>query len=798
MREWSLSSDSPHSLSIAADARLSIPKYDDDQIWELNLEGGEPPALAIETSYGLRAAGMRIYAGFDLGTGTVTDPQRFHSPPILEKFYPNFLQMSFRPFPNLRVQAQFWVLTSNVLAGRFLLHNLGELEQQVYLRLYALLKLGAEGSAMGEWQFKGVVTLAGQAGNIAPVLFLTGGAQADHSIHPALVLSSDVQPGIPKSITWVHAAFEERVASFDAARAAATQYWEAETAKVDLKNSAMLEIETGEPDWDVAIAITQNKIAGAYLGPTNHLPYPSFVNTRDRNRGYSINTNGISHNPSWNGQNVMDAYLQLPTLLPIAPEHAKGLIRNFLSVQNSDGEIDNKPGLGGQRGGVLCVPLLSIMVWMIYQQTEDREFLEEVFPGLLEFIEAWFTQKHDRDLDGHPEWDHTLHMGLDDCPTFVRWQPWGQGLDITKAETPDLASYLYRECGALIQIASLLQEHDAVPRLSEHRQRLRDAVEASWSDRDSSYHHVDRDVHLSTPGKKLGSGKGDFTLSIEKTFKQPIRLLIRCRGKADKPPPIKLFIHGRGMRGRPRIEQIKARHFQWFSGFGTATSDKTYKVIERIEVQGLGDHFKTEIRIADTSRLDVSLLLPLWAGIPDQARADQLILNTLLNQSYFGRKNGIAGCSANDPAYGKGEQHPPSGISMYWNLVIGEGLLNYGYRQEAAELVLKLMRLTTQVLQKEYVFCETYDPDQQIGYGERNHLSGVSPLSLFLRVLGIRIISPNKLYLRGNNPFPNPVTLRCKGLIVEFLNEQSIVTFPDGGRVEIRGDESQLVEQIID
>lgn len=798
MHQWSLTSGSPHCLSIAADARLTNPKFDDDQIWELNLEGGEPSALAIETSYGLRAAGMRIYPGFDIGAGTVTDPQRFHTPPILEKFYPNFLQVNFQPFPNLRVQSQFWVPTSNVLAGRLLLHNLGEFEEQVFLHLYALLKLGAQGSAMGEWQFKGVVSLSGQAGNITPVLFLTGGARADHSIHPALVLPCTVQPGTPKSITWVHAAFEDRVASFDAARSAAAQVWEAEIAKVDLQNSAMLEIDTGEPYWDVAIEIAQNKVVGAFLGPTNHLPYPSFVNTRDRDRGYSINANGNSHNLSWNGQNVLDAYLQLPTLLAIAPEHAKGVIRNFLSVQSPDGEIDNKPGLGGQRSGVLCAPLLSTMAWMIYQQTEDRELLEELFPGLLDFVEAWFTKRHDRDLDGHPEWDHTIHMGLDDSPTFVRWQIWGQGLDISKAEAPDLASYLYRECGALIQIAYLLQEHDAVPLLEEHRQRLRDAVENSWSDRDTSYHYVDRDTHSINAGKKLGSGKGEFTISVEKTFDQPIRLLIRCRGKAEKPPPIKLFIHGRGLRGKARVERMKASHFQWFSGFGTATSDKAYKEIERIEVQGLSNQFKTEIHIADYSRLDVSLFLPLWAGIPDQARADQLIAKTLLNHAYFWRENGIAGCSAKDPAYGKGGQNPSAGISMYWNLMIGEGLLNYGYRQEAAALVSKLMRITTHILRKENAFREIYDPDQQLGFGERNHLSGVSPLSLFLRVLGIRLISPTKLYLRGNNPFPNPVILRWKGLRVEFLDELAVVTFPDGGSVEIRGNDSQLVEQIID
>jgi len=50
MREWGLTAEAPLSLRIAADARMTVPSYVDDQIWELRLEGGSPPALALETT----------------------------------------------------------------------------------------------------------------------------------------------------------------------------------------------------------------------------------------------------------------------------------------------------------------------------------------------------------------------------------------------------------------------------------------------------------------------------------------------------------------------------------------------------------------------------------------------------------------------------------------------------------------------------------------------------------------------------------------------------------------------------
>ena len=64
MRESNLDSGNPISLTIAADARLSTTNYLDDQIWELTLNNSEPPSLALETTYGLRAAKVRLFPRF--------------------------------------------------------------------------------------------------------------------------------------------------------------------------------------------------------------------------------------------------------------------------------------------------------------------------------------------------------------------------------------------------------------------------------------------------------------------------------------------------------------------------------------------------------------------------------------------------------------------------------------------------------------------------------------------------------------------------------------------------------------
>src|SRR5512137_2049704 len=101
MRDWSLKGGDPLSLSIAADLRLCRPDYPNDHIWELDLGGSEPPALAIHTSYGLRARGMRLFYRFGEGARTVANPTEFQAAPSLRRFYPNFLQLTFVPFEGL-------------------------------------------------------------------------------------------------------------------------------------------------------------------------------------------------------------------------------------------------------------------------------------------------------------------------------------------------------------------------------------------------------------------------------------------------------------------------------------------------------------------------------------------------------------------------------------------------------------------------------------------------------------------------------------------------------------------------
>jgi len=793
MREWSLGADAPLSLIIAADARLIRPNYVDDQIWELRIGGGEPSALALETSYGRRARSMRIFAGFRIDQDTLLDPARFHRPPEVRLFLPNYLRLEFSPFPELQVSAEYWVAESNLVGGRLTLTNQARQAIQPALLLHAVLHPAEHGQTMTSAAHQGAMVLMGATGELAPLVFLSGGASAAIAPYPALQLKPVLSPGASESFSWAHSALPELDASFQAARRLVALNWDAEIARVERANSGLVEIETGDPDWDAALAAAQTISLASFVGPTRLLPHPASVQVRTPAYGHSGRADGRDYDIHWNGLTAGHALLNALQIVPVAPELAEGVVLNFLAAQNPDGSIDWKPGLGGQRNGAQSIPLLCSLAWRIYQHTEDRDFLARVYPRLTTFVESWFGKRHDRDQDGYPEWDHTLHSGFDDWPSFVRWRDWGQGLDLSYAETPDLAAYLLREISSLLEMERVLELEPSDAELPSRQERLRLSVEETWSDAEASYLHRDRELHASLPGRRLGSGKGEFSLKLTKQLEPPSRLLFRIHLKEGERHAIQIFVHGRGRTQRKRIERLTERRFSWFGSLGTATTDKTYTSLDRIEVRGIGKGTAVEIRIPDFRRQDQSGLLPLWAGVPDAGRAARLVQDTVLRPEKFWREFGITSCSAQDRAY---RAAPAATVWMLPNVLIGEGLVDYGYLEQAAELVGKLLRACIASLHEQQATREAYSGDRPGGVGERGHSAGIAPVSLLLYVLGVRLITPTKLALRGHNPFPWPINLRWRGVAIRWEAEEAHVRFPDGGEIRVAGRQIQTVEQV--
>lgn len=779
MRDWALSAGDPLYLTLAADARLSQPDYVNDHIWELELSGGEPAALSLRTSYGLRARSLRIFPRFTEKGKTVTDPAAFASPPRLRRFYPNFMLLEFQPFEGLEVTSGYWVPGSQAVAGRLALVNRTTETRALLFEICGVL-VPLEGQSLTSVQMQLVHVLAGQTGGLAPVIFLTGGPAPGAGAHPSLALEVELGPGATRQLTWAQAALDAPDASFELARRAAARPWEAERARLELLNAAQtLEIYTGDLEWDAALAFSQSAALGLFHPASEHLPYPSFVIARQPDHGFSRRGDGSDYPASWSGQAPLDS-CYLASLLPGAPHLAQGVLRNFLAVQTEDGTIDQRPGLGGQRGRLLAAPLLASLAWRLYQATEDRAFLSDVFPRLLSFFWAWFSAAHDRDRDGVPEWDHLLQTGFEDNPLFDVWHPWSQGVDITCLHSPALIAMLYREAQCLIQAARHLKRPGEITLLEAQAGKLQAALEACWNPRAALYAYRDRENGLSGRGKVLARLRGSSAHRLKLTFEQPVRLLLEVQTKnpATRRPQIGLAEYVT----KGRAETIASGQFQWRSGGLVATSQRVYTRLGRIEVDGLESRDRLIVRSVDYTSEDHSLFLPLWASLPDRQRAQTMIGRALLDAQRFDRPYGVPAC----PAAPQAEAESTClSVHLPWNQFIGEGLLAYGFRGEAARLVAHLMTAVIQNLKQKRAFYQYYHAEKGTGLGERDALTGLAPVGLFLQTLGVEIVSATKVRLEGHNPFPWPVTVKYRGLSVARHADRTEVTFPNGRTITV-------------
>ena len=775
MRDWSLGPGDPLALTLAADFRLSRPDYANDHIWELELGGGDPSALALRTTYGLRARAMRIFPRFIHEPQTFTDPAAFSQPPRLRRFYPSFLLLDFSPLPGLDVTAEYWVPGSQTVAGRLTLTNRGGEALAFQLELCGqLVPLG--GQSLAPQAMQSVNVLSGRSADLAPVVFLSGGPRPGPGPYPSLILDVDLPAGGARQFTWAQAALGEAEASFELARLTAARPWDAERARLELVNAAQtVEIHTGDPDWDAALALSQKAAFGLFFGPSRDLPCPSFVEARQPDYGYSPHGDGSDYSYLWSGQSPLDA-CYLSSLLPGAPQLGAGLLRNFLAAQAEDGSIDCKPGLAGQRGRWLAAPFLASLAWQVCRAGGDEALLAEAFPRLVAFFGQWLTPIHDREGDGFPQWDHPLQTGFEDNPAFTLWHAGGQGAEISFAESPSLAAALCREARLLARMASLLGHDEQREPLELQAAALRGLVDECWDAESALYHARDRRSHRSPKGRLIAKQRGPGKLSVGEDFSHPVRLLVEFQFKGGSTFRPQAVLKGRG-EGAAQAEKLERADFQWGAGVAVATTRKLYSSLTSLTMTGIskGDH--VILRLMDFSSEDQTLFLPLWAEIPNAPRAAALVNRSLFEAERFGRPFGTpASITVPCPA----AQDVCMAVHFPCNQLIGEGLLVNGMRAEAARLTVRLMSAVIGNLKKQRAFARAYHAESGAGIGERNALQGLAPLGLFLKTLGVEIHSPERITLSGRNPYPWPVTVKYRGLVVTRQIDQTRVVFPDG------------------
>ncbi len=782
MRSWKIRPGDPVSLTLAADSRLSTLDYGDDQIWEFIFGSGEPAALVLQTSFGLRARSMRIFPQFVESHETVTAPTEFETLPTITKFAPNYLRVEFSPFLGIDAVLEYWIPDSHTAAGRIWIANKSELDRNLQLELAALLSPSENGRQMVPRKKEATNILQGGTENLSPVLFITGGAEGLASPYPNLSHPLELGPDAYRRFTWVLAALPDDDDSFRHARLTAARNWDAEVTQIERRSSQLVHIQTGDPDWDAALASSQKAALNLLYSPNQHLPHQTFVSTRLPDQGYSPNGDGIEYNHLWSGQTPLESWYLSQFLLPGHADIAREVLQNFLDTQHENGFIDNKIGLAGQRSNLAAAPFLVSLAWRIYEFTEDDSFLEAVFRPLLWYLQTWFWESHDRDGDGVPEWSKLVQTGYDDNPAFSRWQEWAEGIDISLVESPDLCAYLYREVTLLLDIAAILNQREPVLPLEALADNLKSAVQNSWNGRRASFQYWDRDNHLTTRGEILKSRTGPGEILLDLVFDNPSRLQIQLEVETVPKSTIEVTIHGNLPNGQHRSETIPQENLNWTDGICRYTFPQLYAEVEHLHIAGLPAKGEATVKLVNHYQEDHTLLTPLWAGIPSEDQVATILKRKMNNENFFGKPFGIP--AVPKPPHNEAKE---SGLLIWlpWNTMIIEGLLAYNRIQESAELFIRLMSGIIENLKKEAAFRAHYRADVTTSIGQRNHLIGLPSPGLFLEILGVRPISPTKVKLLRKNPFPWPVQVNYRGSKIESRQDAVEVQFLNGETITI-------------
>jgi hypothetical protein len=222
-----------------------------------------------------------------------------------------------------------------------------------------------------------------------------------------------------------------------------------------------------------------------------------------------------------------------------------------------------------------------------------------------------------------------------------------------------------------------------------------------------------------------------------------------------------------------------------------------YGNVERVVVEGLDEKDRVVVRTVNTAGEDITLFTPIWARVPHPDHIRSMVARLLRDEEGFDRPFGIPALPASPSSARAGtrEQIEAEAMAMSvhlpWNNLIGEGLLAYGFRDEAARLTTRLMSAVVTCLKHTNVFYERYHALTGAGMGERGSLAGLRLLASS-QDLGVQILSPTSV-ARRQEPFPWPVTIVYRGMRLVRSLEGTEIMFPNAAPITVTDPEPCIV-----
>jgi hypothetical protein len=771
---------SPLRCKLSADSRFSPVDFSNDQIWELTTDLTDPPALTLQTTYGLRAHWMHLFPSFTSGQSTITDPRTFTDAPRLSTSSPAYARVSFSPFLNFDVQMEVYVPDSRMICGKISVTNSSTSLQNWRVAFNALLNPLVRGQRMAPGVYGMNTVLQGSTQDLAPVFYITGGPEPLLSPYPALSIPLTLQPGRNRTFTWALASLRTLDESFNAARQSTGRLWEADLLKMEMEDKRnFYHVVTPRPEENAVFEHSQRQAMQLLVnGPQSH-PGRTFLISRLPDQGYSNDGSGNDYGPAWIGQTALNAWSYCKLILPGYPALAREILQAFLSSQHPDGFISNSLELSNHPSPDHAFPILSEITHLIHEFDPHEDWLRTVYPPLVRYLRYWFTTSKLREDDDLPVWTNAIQAGVDELPEYSLTRSDGPSALLPNLISPGLLALLYNECSRLIEFAHELGIAEDMDWLEVQRQSLAQAVDACWSSQTRSYHLLDAQTGMLLQPQKLANLKKNGKFAIARALNAPGRVAMEVFPGYPAPLNLVVTLHGK-VNGVPVSRKVTQKDFEWQPAYGSVYCSTLFDGIDSITVQGLEEGTSLRLLQPGSSQEDISLLLPLWAGMMDQSRAE-----TLINKTIMPRYLTEYGLSSS-PRPRSGARFPAEAqVSLVWNMMVVEGLTRYGADKAASSLMQTLLTQSAhQWVQSGRLFpsstVETGSPA-----GEGDSLNSLVPGLDFLSVLGVEGWSETGVIVQRTGTIFSPITVEYRRTTCKFLSAETLFQASGGETIAI-------------
>jgi len=778
MHTHSLDRNDPNAFVLVADGAFSKEQTVKDQVWTLNLDSTDPQPFYLSTTYGLRAKSMRVFPNFILENRRISKPEDFASLPRVIHYSPSSIQIEAQCQGGISFLFTIFFPEPEVLTGSIQIKNLKQIPRNIILQLAVNLVPMGKGQPShpdksGINQF-----LTGKTDQIEPVLFMTGGPTAINNPFPALSIELGFVARGMQELSWVLVSKKRKSESFEKAKQTINSGWQKALNQHIIHHEAqIIDIKTGNKDWDATFFLSQVNADTHLLKYQEDYDLPHFIKIRLPDRS-SISDN--VETPSATLTNLEFNHLR-QVILPAKVDLASHLLGKQITGQVE--RYEKKPqDMDFTTGSPWkCCPILGSILLEIYEITQNKEILERHFLDLDKLFKSWVLDFSSGSEKKFLHWDNPSQLQIDTgLFTYDRWESYSKGLDIKKAESPALYAMLFKETKALYKISKILGDRTHQRFYNKWQKKCHQLLENCWDEDKSLYGYKDIETHQSPPRELFHKGHTLSVIEINQSVSKPQRLHCQIFASDEYTRACTVRIEGKTSEGKPIQEIFKTGEILWANGCAHLTTEHLFGEVDSISFEGLAPEDKFTLGTADYSQIDITCLLPLWANAGNESHLQETTEALIeLQKNEF--KFGIPETWEN--------QNPlpealPVRVNLLWNILILEGILSRDHSSQAVDLFTNLMSAIIRGLKDYDGFFPLYEEKTGQPVGQYNAISGLLPVRLFLKLAGIKILSPSKVALWGMNPFPWPIEIHWKGLSLWKEKEETKIIFPNGATAE--------------